>query len=532
MTDRYQWWQQGSLYQVYPRSFLDSNDDGVGDLPGLLERLDYLHWLGVDALWLNPIYPSPMRDFGYDVADYTSVDPIFGTMADFDRLVAEVHRLGMKLILDYVPNHTSTEHAWFRQSRSATDNPYRDWYLWRAPAPGGGPPNNWLGAFGGSAWQWDETTGEYYFHSYLTEQADLNWRNPDVREAMLDVLRFWLDRDVDGFRVDGISRLIKDDRWRDNPPNPNYHLGENPYDALLPVYSVDQPEVHAVIDLIRAVVDEYEDRVLIGEAWLAADRLIAYYGSRESGIHFPFNFQLITSRWNAESIRLAVDSYEGLLPHHAWPSWVLGNHDRSRVASRLGPAQARVAAMLLLTLRGTPTIYYGDEIGMYDVSIPSPKMHDPFEHHVPGLGLGRDPQRTPMQWNTSLQAGFTHGRPWLPVADSFETINVAIQRDDPGSMLTLYRRLLGLRAEHRALQVGTYTPLGVEEHVYCYVRRHEETAFLVGLNFSDEPVVVEGTAELSRGQIRLSTYLDREGEAIAGRCSLRGQEGVIVEVRR
>lgn len=527
MTHRYQWWQQGIIYQVYPRSFMDSNGDGVGDLRGLLSRLDYVRWLGIDAIWLNPIYPSPMKDFGYDVSDYTGIDPVFGALEDFDRIVAEVHRLGMKLILDYVPNHTSTEHPWFRGSRSTRDNPRRDWYLWHDPGPDGGPPNNWLSTFGGSAWQWDETTEQYYFHSYLTEQADLNWRNPEVQEAMLDVLQFWLDRDVDGFRIDAISRLIKDERWRDNPPNPNYQPGENPYHALIPTYSVDQPQVHDVIGQMRAVVTEYEDRVLIGEAWLTADRLVAYYGASASGVHFPFNFQLITSRWDAESIRSVVDSYEGLLPRHAWPSWVLGNHDRSRVANRIGRAQARVAAMLLLTLRGTPTLYYGDELGMHDVPIASAKMLDPFEQHVPGLGLGRDPQRAPMQWDGSPQAGFTQGNPWLPVADDYAAVNAAFEREDPNSMLTLYRRLIELRAKHRALQVGHYAPVDVGERVYCYVRRHGDEAFLVGVNFSSEAATVE-SAELHRGRIRLSTHLDREGEEVSGKLLLRGDEGVMV----
>ncbi|HET7037559.1 MAG TPA: alpha-amylase family glycosyl hydrolase, partial [Thermomicrobiaceae bacterium] len=349
------WWQRGIIYHIYPRSLQDSNGDGIGDLPGITARLDYLQWLGVDAIWLSPIFTSPMADFGYDVSGYRAIHPMFGTLADFDRLVAAAHERGLKVILDYVPNHTSEQHPWFLESRAARHNPRRDWYIWRDPAPDGGPPNNWVSNFGGSAWEWDEPTGQYYYHAYLREQPDLNWRNPEVRRAMLDVLRFWLDRGVDGFRVDALRQVIKDADLRDNPPNPAHTPDQGPYAALLPVYSADRPEVHEIIRELRAVIDAYPNRLMIGELYLPLERLVAYYGEHGSGVHLPANFHLILTPWRAADIAALVDTYEGLLPEGAWPNWVLGNHDRHRIASRVGPEQARVAAILLLTLRGTPT---------------------------------------------------------------------------------------------------------------------------------------------------------------------------------
>ncbi len=402
MASDHAWWQNGIIYQIYPRSFQDSNEDGIGDLNGIRERLGYLEWLGVDAVWLSPIYPSPMADFGYDVSDYTDVHEMFGSLDDLLELRGELHRRGMKLILDLVPNHTSSEHPWFRESRSSRENAKRDWYIWKDPAPDGGPPTNWKSVFGGSAWEFDEHTGQYYYHAFLKEQPDLNWRNSEVRTAMFDVIRFWLDRGIDGFRIDVIWHMIKDDQFRDEPENPNYHPGESStYDEVRHIYTTDRPEIHGLIAEMRSVIEEYEDRVMIGEIYLPIERLVTYYGNEGTGIHLPYNFQLILLPWDARKIDSAIHAYEALLPTWGWPNWVLGNHDKSRVATRVGSAQARVAAMLLLTLRGTPTIYYGDEIGMHDVPIPPDRIHDPVEKNMPGLGLGRDPQRTPMQWDGS-----------------------------------------------------------------------------------------------------------------------------------
>ena len=427
----YLWWQRGIIYQVYPRSFMDSNGDGVGDLTGLISRLDYLRWLGVDAVWISPIYPSPMKDFGYDVADYTAIHRLFGTFADFDRLIREAHARDLKVILDFVPNHSSDQHPWFVESRSSRDNPKRHWYIWRGPGAGGGPPNNWLSCFGGSAWEYDAHTGQYYYHAFLREQPDLNWRNPEVVEEMLNVLRFWLERGVDGFRVDVLWHLIEDDQFRDNPPNPSWREGSDPYQKLIPLYTTDQSEVHAVIARMRHLVDQYQDRVLIGEIYLPVERLVQYYGADLGGVHLPFNFQLLLTKWQARDIARIIGEYEAALPERGWPNWVLGNHDRPRIASRVGPAQARLAAMLLLTLRGTPMLYYGDEIGRHDMEIPPEEVQDPFEKNVPGRGLGRDPQRTPMQSSAAKHAGFTDGEPRLPIAEDYNRVNVEVERDDP-----------------------------------------------------------------------------------------------------
>src|SRR5947209_3171326 len=469
------WWKRGIIYQVYPRSFQDSNGDGIGDLEGIRRRLDYLKWLQIDAIWISPIYPSPMADFGYDVADYCGVDPLFGTLADFDRLIEDAHIRDLELILDFVPNHTSARHPWFIESRASRNNPKRDWYIWRDPKADGSPPNNWISNFGGPAWTLDEATGQYYYHAFLSEQPDLIWRNPAVREAMYNALRFWLDRGFDGFRVDVIWHLIKDADFRDNPPNPGWRAGERDISRLLQVNSADQPEIHDVVAEMRRVLDEYDERVLIGEIYLPIERLVTYYGQDLSGAHLPFNFTLIQAAWRADAIAKLVGEYEAALPLGGWPNWVLGNHDQPRIATRIGAAQAGIAAMLLLTLRGTPTMYYGDEIGL---------------QNVPGLGLGRDPYRTPMQWSAARNAGFSDGEPWLPVAADYESRNVEALRDDPCSLLTLYRRLIGLRREHIALSIGDYVAGGIEGDVFWFERRHGETRLIVALNFGHEASAV------------------------------------------
>jgi alpha-glucosidase len=532
MTEEHLWWERGIIYQVYPRSFQDSDGDGVGDLPGITSRLEYLQWLGVDAVWISPIFPSPMADFGYDVSDYTGIDPLFGTRADFDRLLEEAHARGLKVILDFVPNHSSDQHPWFQESRASRDNPRRTWYLWRDPAPGGGPPNNWLSNFGGSAWTYDEPTGQYYYHAFLPQQPDLNWRNPEVQQAMLQALRFWLERGVDGFRVDVIWHLVKDAEFRDNPPNPDYTPDQSPHNALIPLYTADRPEVHEIIGQMRRVFDEYEERVLIGEIYLPVERLVAYYGVNGSGAHLPFNFQLILARWDAQHIARLINEYEAALPPGGWPNWVLGNHDQHRIASRVGEAQARVAAMLLLTLRGTPTLYYGDEIGMHDVPIPPERVQDPSEKNVPGLGLGRDPERTPMQWSAGPYAGFSTVSPWLPLADDFRERNVEVQRDDSRSMLSFNRRLIELRRAQPAFEVGAFEPVAATGDILAYsriVRRAEDHRFLVVLNLGSKTHTVALDEDLG-GQVVLCTHYEREGEEVRGTVEMQGDQGVIIEL--
>ncbi len=519
------WWKRGIIYQIYPRSFQDSNGDGIGDLEGIRRRLDYLQWLQVDAIWISPIYPSPMADFGYDVADYCGIDPVFGTFDDFDRLIAEAHTRDLKVILDFVPNHTSDRHPWFVESRAARNNPKRGWYIWRDPKPDGSPPNNWMSNFGGSAWTLDEATGQYYYHAFLREQPDLHWRNSAVRRAMYDVLRFWLDRGVDGFRVDVIWHLIKDAELRDNPPNPAWTPDQPDIGRFLQVHSTDQPEIHDVIGEMRRVLDEYSERVLIGEIYLPIERLVAYYGKDLSGAHLPFNFALISAAWKAEAIAQLVAEYEGALPPGGWPNWVLGNHDQPRIATRIGERQARVAAMLLMTLRGTPTMYYGDEIGMQNVAIPPERVQDPWEKNEPWLGFGRDPYRTPMQWSADLHAGFNEGDPWLPLMADHRTRNVETMRKDPRSILTLYRRLIVLRREHPALSVGNYVPGGVEGDVFWFERRDREERFVVALNFGHAPARIRLPMQ---GRVALSTSLDREGEPIEAVLALRSDEGLVL----
>lgn len=521
------WWQRGVLYQIYPRSYQDASGDGIGDLEGIRRRLDHVEWLGVDALWLSPIYPSPMADFGYDISDYTAIDPVFGTLDDFAALLDDVHRRGLRLIMDFVPNHTSNRHPWFEESRSSRTSAKRDWYIWRDAAPGGGPPNNWLANFGGSAWTFDDATGQYYYHAFLPEQPDLNWRNPEVRHAMHDVLRFWLDRGVDGFRVDVVWHLIKDDEFRDNPPNPGFGDGQAPYHRVLPVYTTDRPEVHDVIAGMRAVLDEYADRVLIGEIYLPVERLVAYYGENLSGAHLPFNFQLIDAPWTAAEVARIVDEYEAALPVGGWPNWVLGNHDKHRLATRIGEAQLPVAAMLLLTLRGTPTIYYGEEIGMVDVPIAHDQVQDPLEKNLPGLGLGRDPSRTPMQWDASANAGFTDAAPWLPIARDYAARNADAQRGDEGSLLALYRRLIALRKREPALVIGRYERGGVRGDVIHFGRVHGGRRLLVCLNLGDERESLDVGV---RGAVLVSTFRDRDGVRVDGRLELRGNEGLVIAV--
>jgi alpha-glucosidase len=523
------WWRRGVFYQIYPRSFQDSNGDGVGDIEGIMGRLRYLQALGVDAIWLSPIFPSPMADFGYDISDYTGVDPLFGTMVDLEALLGAAHAAGLKVILDLVPNHTSNQHPWFVESRRSRENPKRDWYIWRHPAPDGGPPNNWLSEFGGSAWQYDAATNQYFYHAFLPQQPDLNWRNPAVRQAIHDVMRFWLRKGVDGFRVDVIWHLIKDAAFRDNPSNPAFREGRPPHERILPIHSSDQPEVHDVIAGMRRVVDEFDSRVLIGEIYLPPERLVAYYGKDLGGAQLPFNFALLSAPWNARAIEKIIHDYEAALPAGAWPNWVLGNHDRPRVASRVGHDQARVAAMLLLTLRGTPTLYYGDEIGMQQVPIAPDQVRDPFEKNVPDIGVGRDGCRTPMQWDATKYAGFSTSIPWLPVADDSVQNNVVNLAADTRSILSLYRALIGLRRKLPLLQSGNYVPVAAEGDLLLYRRRGNGNSVTIALNLGDQPVsIASGTLGLS-ATILLSTFLDRDREKVGGAVDLRGNEGVIID---
>ncbi|MGY9047066.1 MAG: alpha-amylase family glycosyl hydrolase, partial [Rhodobacterales bacterium] len=481
------WWHTGTIYQIYPRSFMDSNGDGIGDLAGIESKLDYLCELGIKALWISPFSPSPMKDFGYDVADYCDVDPIFGDLNAFARLADAAHARGLKILMDFVPSHTSDQHAWFRDSRSTTMSEKRDWYVWRDPKPDGSPPNNWISEFAGPAWTLDPTTGQYYLHIFLTEQPALNWHNPEVRAAMYDVMRFWFDRGVDGFRIDAFENLAPEPDRGDNLPNLEWDPKTGPARSLHGTYSKHQPQAYDVALDMRRVAEEYSpSRLLIGEIYGSIDQVMGYYGTHHDGFQLPFNFQLIEAPWTAPALAAIIAEYESKLPEGAWPNWVLGNHDRSRIASRVGAAQARNAAMLLLTLRGTPTIYQGDELGMENVTIPPDQVKDPWEVNVPGQGLGRDPVRTPLAWETGENGGFTTGTPWLPM-DLSPGISVAEQTGDAASMLELHRLLLAQHVAHPALTLGDLVDVTATGPVLSYARVHGDTRLDIALNLSDAP---------------------------------------------
>jgi alpha-glucosidase len=537
------WWQRGVAYQIYPRSFQDSNGDGIGDLEGIIRRLDYLKGgegsLGVDAVWLSPTFPSPMADFGYDVADYRGVDPIFGSLATMDRLVEECHARDIRVLLDFVPNHSSDRHPWFLESRESRDNPKRDWYFWRDPSPDGSPPNNWVSVFGGGAWEWDAATGQYYLHTFLKEQPDLNWRNPEVAAAMHEVLRFWMRRGIDGFRVDALGMALKDPLLCDNPPNPDYRPrpGVPERARQLSLYNRDWPDAFEIVQGLRRVVDEFPGRMLVGEVFGSPEVLAAYYGGEAlNGLHLAFNFRLIGGydqpllEWNAEAFRAVVDASEAVLPLGACPSYVLGNHDQPRQVTRFGGGEsghrrAAAAAVLLLTLRGNPFIYYGDEIGMEDVPIPPERAQDPARIHT----SGRDPERTPMQWSPEPGAGFTTGVPWLPLGDP--GVNVQDQDGDPESLLNLYRRLLRLRRGSPALQTGSYRVLEeAPSGVFAYLRVGGGERYLVAVNFLDQPRRLRlppGT----QGIVVCGTDRSREGEDAETILSLAPVEACTVRLR-
>ncbi|MDX2170976.1 MAG: alpha-amylase family glycosyl hydrolase [Deltaproteobacteria bacterium] len=537
------WWRHAVFYEIYVRSFQDTDGDGVGNLAGITQRLDYLNdgtprSLGVDALWLTPINPSPMYDFGYDVSDYCAVDPLFGDLADLDRLIAEAHARGIRVILDLVPNHSSHEHAWFVESRASRTAAKRDWYIWRDPAPDGGPPNNWVASFGGPAWTLDAATGQYYLHSFLAEQPDLNWRNPEVVAAMREVLRFWLARGVDGFRVDVIHKMIKDDQFRDNPPpdeSDPHPLRD--YFGQQHIWDHDRPEVHDIIRDWRQVLEAHGERMMVGEVYLLEPaRVAAYHGADNDELPLAFNFAFQWTPWDADLFRQRVEEVEQLWPAGAQPTYVLSSHDAPRHRTRFDdhdapspgasvhPApRARLAALLLLTLRGTPFLYYGEEIGMRDGEIPPERLCDPLGKRFPGLG--RDPERTPMQWDASPYAGFSSAPPWLPLAADAATVNVAAQIDDPRSLLSFYRRVIWWRKQSPALLDGALRVLDGPPDTFVYLREHDDQRLAVALNFAAEPRTV---ALPGAGRTVLST--DPSRDSSGDTFTLAAYEGVVVEL--
>jgi alpha-glucosidase len=520
------WWRDAVVYHVYVRSFADSNGDGVGDLPGVIERLDHFEWLGVDTIWLSPVMPSPNADWGYDVADYCAIHPEFGTLDDFDRLVNEADRRGIRVLNDLVPNHTSEAHSWFVDARSSRTSSRRDWYVWADPAPDGSPPNNWVSNFMGPAWTLDETTGQYYLHNFLAQQPDLNWWNPAVADEFDRILAFWFDRGVAGFRIDVCHMIVKDRDLRDNPPSTDDDDGVTRLRGQRQVYNANRPELHDVLRRWNGVARAYEpDRVLVGETFFGdLDLLPSFYGDGDE-IDLAFNIAFVFHRFNA-GLADIVDKVERIFPAHAWPCWVGSNHDVSRFPTRWARGderKARLAMLMLLTLRGTPFLYYGDEIGMTDRPFERSEVLDPVgERFHPAAG--RDPERTPMQWEPGPGAGFTspEASPWLPFGDNARC-NVTDQRTDPRSMLHLCRDLIALRTKLPALRSGAFERLDAPPDVWTY-RRGDDV--VVALNFSDQGAEVSGPS----GTIALSTDCDRDDQSVGGALSLSPWEGVVVEL--
>ena len=520
------WWAGAVIYEVYPRSFADASGDGVGDLRGLLARLDHLAGtdasLGVDAVWLSPIFPSPLADYGYDIADFTAVAPEYGTLADLDALVAALHARGVRLLLDLVPCHTSVAHPWFADSRASRASARRDWYTWADPGRDGGPPNNWRGVFGGSAWELDPLSGQYYLHSFYPEQPDLNWRSPAVADAMAGVMRFWFARGVDGFRVDAIANAMKDPLLRDNPPAvaavhpfPLDSTGQHR------IRNLDLPEAIEVVRALRSVADEFPGRLLIGEAYLPVDRLAAYLGGgADDGFQRAFDFELALVDWGADAFRITIERGERLTPIGLEPTWTLSNHDLSRHATRFGQRRARLAALILLSLRGTICLYAGEEIGMVDAAaIPG----------APRDRAGRDAARTPMQWDASPGGGFSAGEPWLPLVDPARR-SVAAQAADPGSLLHLYRRLLALRRSSPAMRHGALELLSdLPRDVLGWTRERDSERLLVLANMGDRPAVVDASGVAPRGEVLVGTGR-RAGSVALGEVRLAAREGVLLRV--
>jgi len=541
------WSRRAVVYQIYPRSFKDTDGNGVGDLKGIIEKLDYLNdgstgspqggtdtSLGITAIWLNPVYKSPMKDFGYDISDYRDIDPLFGDLAIFDRLVAEAHKLGIKVIMDFVPNHTSSEHPWFKESKSSKNNPKRDWYIWKDPKQDGSPPNNWLSVFGGSAWTLDEKTGQYYMHSFLPDQPDLNWRNKDVRDEMADVLRFWLKRGVDGFRTDAVYHLIKDDEFRDDPPNPNYDASrDEPYNALLHVYSQGRPELTETANTLCNVLGEHSDDIyMVSEAYLGLPQMMELYKVCDNSLHAPFNFNLISLPWSVAAFKEFIDEYEEKLGPNDWPNYTLGNHDRSRLATRLGQDRARLAAMMQFTLRGMPFVYYGDELGMEDVQMPADAVIDPWGKNMPGFGVGRDPERTPMQWNSNPNAGFSDSAPWLPVATDYKEKNVERESRDLNSMLSFYKELIHHRSNSHALLTGVYKPMeSGNGHIFVFGRECASEKLMVAINFSNSEQIAAVSID---GTLLCNTHRGKcGGERIqTTQLKLNSYEGLMVKLNQ
>jgi len=526
--DREPWWVSGVFYQVYIRSFADTNDDGIGDINGVIGHLDYLEWLGVTGIWLSPVTTSPDADWGYDVADYHAIHRDLGSMADLDLLIASANQRGARILLDLVPNHTSDQHQWFVDSRSSRTSPRRDWYVWADPKPDGSPPNNWVSSFGGPAWTLDPLTDQYYLHNHLAAQPDLNWWNEDVRQAFDEILCFWMDRGVSGFRIDVCNIIVKDAELRDNPPATVHDDWESRLFGQRPVYNANRPEVHDVIRRWRRLADARGDRcVLLGETPVDIGVLAEYYGDGTDELHLAFNFPFLSAPFDAETLRMIVEETGSRLPGNAQPAWTGSNHDMSRFSTRWADGdirKSRAALLMLLCLRGTPVLYQGDEIGLCDVPVAHEDMRDPLGVAYWPAYAGRDAMRTPMPWKNEPGGGFTGPsvRPWLPLG-GLESKTVEDQRKDPGSLLILARDLIGLRHITPDLRSGRYASLQAPHGIWSW-RRGENT--VVAVNFTDNAATLEGL----EGEILIATDRARDGTSLSGSVAISPWEGLVARV--
>ena len=544
-TPNLEWWKTTIIYQCYPRSFQDSNNDGDGDLRGIMNRTDYFVEIGVKTVWLNPIFKSPQRDGGYDISDFYSIDSLYGTKDDLKALLDELHSKGIQLLLDFVPNHTSDEHPWFVESRKDRTNAKRDWYIWANGQDDGNPPNNWISVFGGSAWTYDSTTNQYYFHQFSDYQPDLNYRNHEVQAAMEDVLRFWLDLGVDGFRFDAVKHLLEDPAFKNEARDTSYSgplncttdISSNAcYGSLVHNLTTDYPGIHDIVRSWRQVFDSYKpERFMVGEIYDPPEVIMSYYGENGDEFNFPFNFFLLgNSNWTGVAVEETIYRWLDNIPEGAWPNWVLGNHDNPRVATRVGNYLAAAMNVLLLTLPGTPTTYYGEEIFMTNnMNIPKNETRDPAAH--------RDGERTPMQWDNSAHAGFTSDsvKPWLPLPANSTIFNVQVERNDDRSMLTLYKKLAELKSKYAAFQFSDYTAIQSTNETFAYARYHKSSSdrFIIVVNFSVTNQTVDldsivSSSEYSSPSIYLSTSLNRTGSVDLKAVGLGPGEAVVIATKK
>jgi alpha-glucosidase len=531
--DNFIWWKHGIIYHIYVFSFKDSDGDGYGDLRGVIDNLNYLKEFGVSAVWLSPVFKSPMADFGYDIADYYGIDTIFGTMDDFDELLVKAHDLGIKIILDMVMNHTSEKHPWFIESASSKKNPKRDWFIWNE-GKNGRPPNNWKTVFGSSAWEKDSATGEYYYHSFLKQQPDLNWRNPEVKEEFINIFRFWLDKGVDGFRLDAVNFIVKDEYLRSNPNIIELIFGKRKF------YSRNRFTSIALLREFRSLINSYDDRMLVGEIFALppgeSDVVGLYLSSGEDTLNMAFDFSLLFQRWNAEKYYKAIERSYGSIPSKGWPCIVLSNHDLARSYDKFKGShaleKAKIRAILQMTLKGTPFVYYGEEIGMKNCPVPKEKIKDPLGRIYWPLYKGRDGSRTPMQWDETINSGFTRTEPWLPLNDDYEKNNVFIQKLNKYSLLNFYIKLIELRNKHQSLNRGEWAPVSKgNDDILSYMRISGHEYMLIVLNFSG----MEKTVNFQDSN-EFKLILSSEGRNIDGHIQLknfiiRPLEGLIFKVK-